>query len=115
FAASKCQVLFRVRAYRPLHIVNELNASATYHMLEFFQYREKFYNQPTHNMSRASVIDHIMMLAEKAVGKSLLSTVESGFRDTQTDLATRVSFKVIIITLLGSDDMRYISNCLLDV
>ncbi|KAF6174325.1 hypothetical protein GIB67_040818 [Kingdonia uniflora] len=81
-------------ACRALHIVNKLNASATYPMLElFFQHQEKFYNQPTRDMSRTSVIDHIVMLAEKAVGNSLLSAVESGFSDRQTDLATRVSFK----------------------
>ncbi|KAF8410381.1 hypothetical protein HHK36_002909 [Tetracentron sinense] len=81
-------------ASRALHIVNKLNTSATYHLLElFFKYQEKFYNQQTHDMSRTSVVDHIVKFATKAVGNSSLSAVESGFNDRQTDLTTRVSFK----------------------
>ncbi|KAJ4962766.1 hypothetical protein NE237_022705 [Protea cynaroides] len=79
---------------RALHIVNKLNASATYHLLElFFKHQEKFYNQQTHNMSRASVVDHIVRFVTKAVGDDLLSAVESGFNDRNSDFATRVSFK----------------------
>ncbi|KAL5725830.1 hypothetical protein ACHQM5_008927 [Ranunculus cassubicifolius] len=79
---------------RALHIVNKLNSTVTYSMLEhFFKNQEKFYNAPTHNMSRASVIKRISSLVVKVVGSSLLSSVESGFSDRATDLITRVSFK----------------------
>ncbi|XP_042495730.1 uncharacterized protein LOC122074825 [Macadamia integrifolia] len=79
---------------RALHIVNKLNASATYLLLEqFFKHQEKFYNQQTHKMSKASVVDHIVRFVTKAVGNDSLSSVESGFNDRSTDLATRISFK----------------------
>ncbi|CAL5349447.1 unnamed protein product [Camellia sinensis] len=135
---------------RALHIINKLNTSATYDLLELFfkqqetlalrkrgmlfstpregyiqgslhhlfgahtserrtskcslsavnvvasQKRyigEEFYNQQTFNMSRASIVQHIVKLATKAVGNSYHSAVESGFTDRKTDLMTRVSFK----------------------
>lgn len=45
-------------------------------------------------MSRASVVNHITKLATNVVGNSHFSTVQSGFSDRKTDLATRISFKV---------------------
>ncbi|KAF5190751.1 Thioredoxin superfamily protein [Thalictrum thalictroides] len=79
---------------RALHIVNNLNASVTYTMLElFFEHQETFYNDPTRKMSREAVVDRIVNLAAEAVGSSSLSAVQSGFSDRQTDLTTRVSFK----------------------
>ncbi|XP_028077998.1 uncharacterized protein LOC114279907 [Camellia sinensis] len=79
---------------RALHIINKLNTSATYDLLElFFKQQEEFYNQQTFNMSRASIVQHIVKLATKAVGNSYHSAVESGFTDRKTDLMTRVSFK----------------------
>ncbi|XP_043713540.1 uncharacterized protein LOC122662050 [Telopea speciosissima] len=79
---------------RALHIVNKLNASATYHLLEqFFEHQENFYNQQTFAMSRASVVDHIVRFVNKTVGDDSLSAVESGFSDSRSDLATRISFK----------------------
>ncbi|XP_043708725.1 uncharacterized protein LOC122657970 [Telopea speciosissima] len=79
---------------RALHIVNKLNASATYDLLEeFFKDQEMFYNQQTKQMSRASVVDQIVRFVTKIVGDDSLSAVASGFNDRSTDLATRVSFK----------------------
>ncbi|KAL5714666.1 hypothetical protein ACHQM5_016596 [Ranunculus cassubicifolius] len=79
---------------RALHIVNRLNSSATYDLLELiFEHQEKFYNAPTFNMSRDTVVKHVSSLVVEAVGSSLQSSVESGFTDRKTDLATRVSFK----------------------
>ncbi|KAJ4964528.1 hypothetical protein NE237_016377 [Protea cynaroides] len=79
---------------RALHIVNKLNTSATYYLLEkFFKHQEKFYNQQTLQMSRASVVDHIVRFVSKAFGDDSSSAVASGFNDRNTDLATRVSFK----------------------
>ncbi|XP_042507199.1 uncharacterized protein LOC122083453 [Macadamia integrifolia] len=79
---------------RALHIVNKLNASAVYDLLEqFFKHQEKFYNQQTIQMSRASVVDQIVKFVTKVVGDDSLSAVASSFNDRSTDLATRVSFK----------------------
>ncbi|KAK9271258.1 hypothetical protein L1049_026848 [Liquidambar formosana] len=79
---------------RALHIVNELNSSDTYPLLElFFQHQERFYNQQTRNMSRASIVNQIVKFVTKAFGNSYYSAVEAGFNDRQTDLTTRVSFK----------------------
>lgn len=59
----------------------------------FFNHQEKLYNKLTFNMSRASVVNHITKLATNVVGNSHFSTVQSGFSDRKTDLATRISFK----------------------
>ncbi|KAF9618401.1 hypothetical protein IFM89_001124 [Coptis chinensis] len=106
-------------ACRALHVVNKLNSSATYDMLElFFKHQiflegnrhhferiaeefekvcgaqqENFYNEPTRKMSRDSVLNHVVKLVVEAVGNSSLSAVESNFSDRQTDLTTRISFK----------------------
>ncbi|CAL9094948.1 DSBA-like thioredoxin domain containing protein [Musa troglodytarum] len=81
-------------ACRALHIANKLNASSTYPLLElFFKFQEKYYNQPTYNLSRASIIKDMARLAVAAIGKNSLSTFLSGFNDTRTDSATRISFK----------------------
>ncbi|KAL3641024.1 hypothetical protein CASFOL_015992 [Castilleja foliolosa] len=81
-------------ASRALHIVNELNSSATYTLLEaFFENQEQFYGKATFNMSRANVIDKIMTFSAEVLGSSSLSAIKSGFNDTETDHATRISFK----------------------
>ncbi|KAK2974887.1 hypothetical protein RJ640_020802 [Escallonia rubra] len=79
---------------RALHIVNKLNSSATYDLLElFFNHQEEFYNKQTFNMSRSTIVSHIVQFATKAVGNSFYSAVASGFEDRNTDLTTRISFK----------------------
>ncbi|XP_058218697.1 uncharacterized protein LOC131329542 [Rhododendron vialii] len=79
---------------RALHIINELNTSATYDLLElFFEHQKEFYNQPTFNLSRATVVSRVVTLATSAVGNSYYSAVASGFTDQNSDLMTRVSFK----------------------
>ncbi|XP_010941346.2 uncharacterized protein [Elaeis guineensis] len=80
-------------ACRALHIANKLNESSTFPLLElFFKYQEKYYNEPTENMSRASIIDDMAKLAVTVVGSSL-SEFLSGFKDSKTDTAARISFK----------------------
>lgn len=54
----------------------------------------KFYNAQTVNMSKAAVVSYIANFATQVVADSLKSAVVSGFENTQTDLKTRVSFKV---------------------
>ncbi|XP_041019666.1 uncharacterized protein LOC121261388 isoform X1 [Juglans microcarpa x Juglans regia] len=82
-------------ASRALHIVNSLNDSATFPLLEhFFKYQQgKFYNAQTRNLSRAHVVSEIVKFTTEVVGNSYYSAVKSGFNDTKTDLKTRVSFK----------------------
>ncbi|KAK9076101.1 hypothetical protein SSX86_004434 [Deinandra increscens subsp. villosa] len=79
---------------RALHIVNELNASATYHLLNaFFKHQERFYNAQTLNMSREGVLDLVIGFASSTLGNSMQSAIRSGFNDTKTGTKTRVSFK----------------------
>ncbi|XP_059460612.1 uncharacterized protein LOC132189825 [Corylus avellana] len=81
-------------ASRALHIVNKLNASATFPLLEhFFKYQKQFYNAQTRNFSRAFIVDKIAKFATEVVGNSYYGTIKSEFNDTKTDLKTRVSFK----------------------
>ncbi|XP_052189611.1 uncharacterized protein LOC127799535 [Diospyros lotus] len=87
---------------RALHIVNKMNSSATYSLLELFFKRQKgLYNKPTFNMSRASITSQIVQMATEAlgdscdyaVGDSCQSVITSGFTDKESDMLTRVSFK----------------------
>ncbi|WOG97747.1 hypothetical protein DCAR_0417088 [Daucus carota subsp. sativus] len=79
---------------RALHIVNSINSSATYDLLDlFFDDQERFYNSQTLNDSRASVVNQVIQVAAKAVGKSNLPAIQSGFRDSETNYATRNSFE----------------------
>jgi len=80
---------------RALHIVNKLNTSATYDLLElFFKHQEEeFYNKQTFNMSKASIVEHVAKFSSRAVGTSFYSAIKSGFEDRTTDLTTRISFK----------------------
>ncbi|CAL5384632.1 unnamed protein product [Camellia sinensis] len=54
---------------------------------------EEFYNQPTFNMSKASIVSRIVNMATEAAGNSYYSSIAAGFTDRKTDLMTRVSFK----------------------
>ncbi|XP_047328938.1 uncharacterized protein LOC124932362 [Impatiens glandulifera] len=79
---------------RALHVVNKVNPVATYDLLElFFKHQEEFYNRPTFNESRSSVVKHVAELATKVADISLKNDIESGFTDWETDSLTRVSFK----------------------
>ncbi|KAI3518015.1 hypothetical protein L1887_06337 [Cichorium endivia] len=79
---------------RALHIVNDLNSSATYTLLEaFFKYQEQFYNAKTNNVSRATALEQVITFASKTLGNSIQSAIRSGFNKTKTSTKTRVSFK----------------------
>ncbi|XVE56205.1 hypothetical protein DITRI_Ditri03aG0219100 [Diplodiscus trichospermus] len=79
---------------RALHIVNLVNPSATFRLLDcFFEHQERFYNAQTSNMSKDAVVDEIIKFTTKTVGNSYYSAIASGFNDSKTDLKTRVSFK----------------------
>ncbi|KAK1321781.1 hypothetical protein QJS10_CPA03g02316 [Acorus calamus] len=78
---------------RALHIANKLNESATYPLLElFFNKQGKYYNKPTLQMSRASVVTSMAQLMAEVVGDSF-SAIKAGFEDPHTDRAARTSFK----------------------
>uniref|UniRef100_M1CV47 Uncharacterized protein n=1 Tax=Solanum tuberosum TaxID=4113 RepID=M1CV47_SOLTU len=79
---------------RALHIVNKLNSSATFRLLEaFFDQQDKFYNQATFNLSKASVVDEVAKFTSNKIGNSNYAAVKAGFTDPKTDQATRISFK----------------------
>ncbi|XP_059287618.1 uncharacterized protein LOC132040943 isoform X3 [Lycium ferocissimum] len=79
---------------RALHIINKLNTSATYRLLEsFFDQQDKFYGQATFNLSKASVVDKVAKFTYNAIGISNYAAVKDGFTDRNTDQATRISFK----------------------
>lgn len=81
-------------ASRALHVVNALNTSATFPLLEWiFKHQEKYYGAPTRNFSRAFVVEEMVKSATEVVGESFYDAVKSGFDDVKTDYATRVSFK----------------------
>lgn len=78
---------------RALHIVNELNSSATFPLWEkFFKHQEKFYNKKTINISRSEIVEHIIDFVTPSVGNTYSSAIKSAFNDRKTDLKTRVSF-----------------------
>ncbi|XP_009624100.1 uncharacterized protein [Nicotiana tomentosiformis] len=79
---------------RALHIINKLNTSATYRLLEsFFGQQEKFYGKTTFYLSKASVVDKIAKFTSNAIGNSNYAAIKAGFTDPKTDQATRISFK----------------------
>lgn len=56
--------------------------------------QEKYYNAPTYRLSRASITGDFANLAATVVGENSLPALKSGFNDSQTDNAARISFKV---------------------
>ncbi|XP_066399856.1 uncharacterized protein [Miscanthus floridulus] len=84
---------YAFHACRALYIANKLNSSSTYPLLElFFKNQEKFYNSATSSLSSPSVAVEMSKMAAQTVGNSV-SEFLSGFSDTKTDSAARVSFK----------------------
>ncbi|XP_057435090.1 uncharacterized protein LOC130727848 [Lotus japonicus] len=81
-------------ASRALHVVNALNSSATFPLLELlFKDQEKFYGAQTRNLSRASIQEEFVKSATEVIGSSFYTSVKNGFNDSKTDHQTRISFK----------------------
>lgn len=85
-------------ACRALHIINKLNSSFTYPLLElFFDNQDSFSTSYTIQEAPSSVLKRIVQLAVDNFNELLPSEFESlfeaGFSDSRTDLATRISFK----------------------
>jgi hypothetical protein len=56
--------------------------------------QEKYYNAPTYEMSKASIVVDMTKLALTTVGESFNTVFQLGFNDSSTDQAARISFKV---------------------
>lgn len=101
-------------ASRALHIVNALNRSATFSMLEgFFEHQEKFNSAQTKNLSRASIEDEIVKSVTKVIGSSHYNSIKQGFNDRKTDLQTRVSFKYAASRGVSGTPYFYVNGFLL--
>ncbi|KAK8957886.1 hypothetical protein KSP39_PZI000921 [Platanthera zijinensis] len=57
------------------------------------QLSESYYNAPTYKNSRAHITAKFSKIAEEAVGKGSYANILSGFSDSKTDMAARISFK----------------------
>ena len=63
--------------------------------LHFLAYeQEKFYGRATSNLTRAFVQEEIARFVVDTVGRSYSPAIFGGFRDVNSDQATRISFKV---------------------
>ncbi|KAF8022661.1 hypothetical protein BT93_F0239 [Corymbia citriodora subsp. variegata] len=101
-------------ASRALNIVNGLNASATFPLLElFFKEQARFYNAQTINLSKAAVVGYIANFAKQVVASPLKSAVVSGFKNRSTDLKTRVSFKYSALRGVFSTPTFFVNGFLL--
>lgn len=83
-------------ASRAIHIVNNLNSSATFDVLEwFFKNQQKLYNGVTHEYSRDAIVNRIANSVFKAVSLENVSLrdLRSSFNDRKTDIKTRIGFK----------------------
>ncbi|KAJ7966911.1 Thioredoxin superfamily protein [Quillaja saponaria] len=99
---------------RVLHIVNDLDTSATFPLLEWlFKHQEKFYNARTRNLSRASVVDEVVKSATEVVGRSYYNEIKAGFNNAKTDLKTRVSFKYAASRGVSGTPFFYVNGFLL--
>ncbi|KAL8142102.1 hypothetical protein V2J09_015134 [Rumex salicifolius] len=79
---------------RALHIVNKLNSSLTYPLLEaFFEKQLEFYNQQTSNMTRIALMDYLISFISESVGFGYSSAIKTGFSDSKSNIETRISFK----------------------
>uniref|UniRef100_J3LW53 Thioredoxin-like fold domain-containing protein n=2 Tax=Oryza brachyantha TaxID=4533 RepID=J3LW53_ORYBR len=80
---------------RSIHTVNKINPLFVYPLLErFFKYQEGYYNQPTYGKTRATVVEEVTNnLVAPIIGKTKLAAYKAGFNESQSDQATRISFK----------------------
>ncbi|XP_048617435.1 uncharacterized protein LOC106405837 isoform X4 [Brassica napus] len=79
---------------RALHIANTHNANATFSLLEgFFKHQAMFYGAQTQLLTRPEVVGRIVKLGTATLGNSYRHVLKSGFNDTKSERATRVSFK----------------------
>ena len=63
-----------------------------------YDWQALFYNTQTQLLSRPDVVEKIVMLGTATLGNSYRHVLKSGFNNTISDRATRVSFKVTLYT-----------------
>ncbi|KAH7352141.1 hypothetical protein KP509_19G031900 [Ceratopteris richardii] len=85
-------------ACRAMHIINKLNSTLTYPLLElFFENQDSFSTSGTIEETPSSVIERIVELATNSFSNLVSSGFESdfkaGFSDPGMDMMTRISFK----------------------
>ncbi|MCO5554698.1 hypothetical protein L7F22_008231 [Adiantum nelumboides] len=85
-------------ACRALNIINKLNSTLTYPLLElFFENQDSFSTSQTLEEAPSSVIERIIGLTVDNFNDLVASDFESqftaGFSDSRMDLVTRISFK----------------------
>ncbi|XP_057443572.1 uncharacterized protein LOC130735678 [Lotus japonicus] len=103
-------------ASRALHVVNALNSSATFPLLELlFKNQEKFYGAPTRNLSRASIQEEFVKSATEVIGSSFYTCGKNGFNASKTDLQTRISFKYAASRGVYGTPFFYVNGFLLPV
>ncbi|TVU00074.1 hypothetical protein EJB05_54518 [Eragrostis curvula] len=80
---------------RSIHAASKLNRSFVYPLLErFFKYQEGYYDETTYTKSRSTVADEITNnIAVPIIGQANLAAYKTGFNDSQSDQAARISFK----------------------
>ncbi|CAA7044662.1 unnamed protein product [Microthlaspi erraticum] len=98
-------------ASRALHIVDALNANVTFNLLEgIFKHQALFYNSQTQLISRPAVVDKLVKLGTVTLGSSYHSLLKSGFSNSQSDLATRVSFKYSVSRGVSATPTFYVNG-----
>ncbi|EOA38448.1 hypothetical protein CARUB_v10010092mg, partial [Capsella rubella] len=98
-------------ASRALHIVDTLNANATFNLLEgIFKHQALFYNSQTQLMSRPAVVDKLIELGTVTLGNSYHSPLKSGFSNSKSDLATRISFKYSVSRGVSATPTFYVNG-----
>lgn len=75
--------------------------------------QEGYYNQPTYEKSRATVVNEITKnLVAPIIGETNLAAYRAGFNDSQSDMATRISFKVRKTTTIAVVDSINLYFCI---
>ena len=71
-------------------------------IMQSINLQEAYYNLPTYQKSRATVVNEITKnLVAPIIGETNLAAYTAGFNDSQSDMATRISFKVRKITTIA--------------
>ncbi|KAL0677399.1 hypothetical protein Bca4012_005380 [Brassica carinata] len=94
-----------------LHIVDTINANATFSLLEgIFKHQALFYNSQTQFMPRPAVVEKLVKLVTVTLGSSYHYPLKSGFRNSKSDLGTRISFKYSISRGVSSTPTVYVNG-----
>ncbi|CAF1968079.1 unnamed protein product, partial [Brassica napus] len=85
--------------------------NATFSLLEgIFKHQALFYNSQTQFMPRPAVVDKLVKLVTVTLGSSYHYPLKSGFRNSKSDLGTRISFKYSISRGVSSTPTVYVNG-----